>query len=524
MPSLPVDRPRHLRAAVLALLTPCLLLAACSSSDSSIASPAQPAPAAPSPSPTTPSPADAVRQENTLPGDPSWRTAVKRATDPTAISGYADKSAVDPGEPVRLFVSTTADRYTVTAYRMGWYGGDRARRIWRSAPQRGTVQDDAGYIAATRTHYAKWDPTTTLDTADWPPGMYLLRLAGDAGREWLVPLVVRSPDAEGRVVFLMADLTWQAYNEWGGRSSYTGPGAREDRSRAVSFSRPYANGSGAGKFLGYENPVVALAEKAGIPVSYVATSDLADGDDRPLAGAEGIVSLGHNEYWTVAEREAVTKARDGGTDLAFLGANTMYWRTRLEPGPQGMPLEVIHKDTDDPVDGPETTVRFRDEPNARPERSLVGMDYECYPATGRYTVTSRDFFLFDGLAPRAPLTDLVAVEVDRAYPLPGTPKSLQIVANSPTDCAGVPTVSTSTYYDTASGAGVFATGTMGWVLNGMRPGSPRDTRQFVRAVTSRLLERMLDGPLGERYPSRPNLDRFELGAQNTTGTVEPPLR
>lgn len=472
-------------------------------------------------SPSTP--ADLVRQENDLPGDPSWRTAVKNATDPTAMSGYADQSAVDPGDPLRLFVSTTADRYTVTAYRMGWYGGDRARRIWRSDPQRGRVQTDEGYIAATRTHYAKWDPTTTVDTTDWPPGMYLLRLAGDTGSEWLVPLVVRSPDATGRLVFLMADLTWQAYNTWGGRSTYTGPGAREDRSLAVSFSRPYANGSGAGKFLGYENPVVALAEKAGIPVAYVATSDLADGDEQPLAGAEGIVSLGHNEYWTVPQREAVTSARDDGTDLAFLGANTMYWRTRLEPGPQGLPLEVIHKDTSDPVDGAETTVRFRDEPNARPERSLVGMDYECYPASGSYTVTSPDFFLFDGLTPRQPLADLVAIEVDRAYPLPGTPKTLQIVANSPTDCDGVPTVSNSTYYDTQAGAGVFAAGTMGWVLNAMRPGSPRDTRQFVRAVTQRLFEQMLTGPMGERHPARPNLGRFELASDNTTGTVAPPL-
>ncbi len=500
-----------------------LLLAGCAATPTA-PPPASPPPAsAASPSTAVASLRDQVHHENALPGDPSWRKAAARAQDPTAMSAYADHSAVDPGDDVTLFVSTTADHYTVTAYRMGWYDGDRGRRVWQSGRQRGRVQDEVGFIQKTLTPYAKWRPSLPVDTSNWQPGMYLLRTAGDNGAEWLVPLVVRAPDADGRLVFLISDLTWQAYNDWGGRSAYTGPGGREDRSRAVSFSRPYANGSGTGKFLGYENPVIALAEKHDVPISYVATSDLADGASDQLRGAAGIVSLGHNEYWTVPERRAVTAARDSGTDLAFLGANTMYWRVRLEPGPQGLPLEVSYKEPADPQHGPQTTVRFRDAPHPEAERSLVGMDYECYPATGRYEVVADDFFLFAGAVPKASLPDLVAVEVDRAYPLPGTPRNLQVVANSPTDCAGTPTLSNSTYYSTRAGAGVFAVGTMGWVLHGLRPGAPSVTRRFVGTVTARLFQQMLAGPMGERHPARPNLNRFDLARDNTTGTVLPPL-
>lgn len=465
-------------------------------------------------------PENPVVTENQKPGDDSWKLAAKRADDPTAMSGYADHSSVDPGDPVTLFVSTTADSYTVSAYRVGWYGGDKARMVWTSDPQKGRQQTEQGFVQETLTPYAKWEPSLQVDTTDWLPGMYLMRLAGDRGAEWLVPLVVRSPDAEGRLVLLMSDLTWQAYNMWGGRSAYTGPGGFADRSRAVSFSRPYVNGSGTGKYLGYEHPVVVLAERLGIPVSYVATSDLSDGADAQLEGAQGVVSLGHNEYWTEAERSAVTRARDAGADLGFLGANTMYWRVRLEPGPQNMPQEVVFKSADeDPESGQQATARFRDGPQGEAERTLVGMDYECYPATGTYTIADPDFFLFSGAGTARTYDGLVDIEVDRAYPLPGTPKNLQVVASSPTDCNAVATVSNSTYYTTDSGAGVFAVGTMGWVLRALRGGTPAPTNRFAEKVTANLLLEMMRGRMGESHPAQPNLDKFDLPTQNTTGAA-----
>lgn len=479
---------------------------------------------APEPSATTMAdqPDNPVVVENQQEGDPTWRKAIAHADDPEQLSAYADRSSVTPGDPVGLHVSTTAAKYTVTAYRMGWYDGARARKVWTSPEQPGTRQTEQGFLEATRTPYAKWNQSLQVDTADWVPGMYLFRLTAANGAEWLVPLVVRSPDAEGRLVFIMSDLTWQAYNEWGSRSAYLSEeGGFEDRSRAVSFSRPYANGYGTGKYLAYEQPVVALAEKLGVPVSYVAASDLSDGSDELLRGAEGVVSLGHNEYWTQGERAAVTRARDAGTDLGFLGANTMYWRVRWQPdGPEGLPLQVIYKSADeDPDETRDTTARFRDPPDPRPERALVGMDYECYPATGTYTIATPNFFLFDGTDTSRTYAGLVDVEVDRAYPLPGTPRTLQVVANSPTTCSAAATVSNSTYYTVPSGAGVFAVGTMGWVLRALRRDAPKPTTRFAEKVSSNLLLAMMRGPMGQEHPSEPNLKSFDLSPVNTTGAA-----
>ena len=53
-----------------------------------------------------------------------------------AIEGFADRVSVAPGEPVRLYVSTTAGTWTVTAFRLG----ADARSVWTSPPQPGRRQ------------------------------------------------------------------------------------------------------------------------------------------------------------------------------------------------------------------------------------------------------------------------------------------------------------------------------------------------------------------------------------------------
>ena len=95
--------------------------------------------------------------------------------------------------------------------------------------------------------------------------------------------------------------TWQAYNTWGGYDLYKGPdGAYASRSLVVSLDRPY-DGNGADMFLTYERNVVKLAELMGLPLAYVTSMDIA-ADPHLLDGASALISLGHDEYWSPAER------------------------------------------------------------------------------------------------------------------------------------------------------------------------------------------------------------------------------
>ena len=55
----------------------------------------------------------------------------------------------------------------------------------------------------------------------------------------------------------------------------------------------------------------------------------------------GLVFPGHDEYWSAPMRRTVELARDSGTSLVFLSANTMYWQVELGPSPSGVPDRLL---------------------------------------------------------------------------------------------------------------------------------------------------------------------------------------
>ena len=157
-------------------------------------------------------------------------------------------------------------------------------------------------------------------------------------------------------------------------------------------------------------------------------------------------------------RDVVTKARAAGTNLAILGANTMYWRVRLEDD-GGQPARAAGRlprlgrrstrcASSDPA---ETTARFRDAPDPRPEHALLGMQYECYPVDTAYVVATPGWWGFAGTGVRAgdAIPGLVGPEADRVYPDRRLPRPLQILSQSPYDCRGAATVAHSVYFTPA---------------------------------------------------------------------------
>src|SRR5690348_14769473 len=190
--------------------------------------------------------------ENALPGDPHWD--IRHPGPPNAMLGYAGQASVLPGEPVTIYASTTARSFTVSAFRLGWYRGDLARLMWRSAAVPGHRQRKPVLIRPTNTVEAHWEPSLTVPTYGWPEGSYLLRLDAESGAQRFVPVTIRSATTAGKIVIKNGVETWQAYNTWGGYDLYHGPGGITDydhRSLAVSFDRPY-DASGALMFLYHE--------------------------------------------------------------------------------------------------------------------------------------------------------------------------------------------------------------------------------------------------------------------------------
>lgn len=462
--------------------------------------------------------------ENEHPGTIDWRIA--NVASAAGIEGYADRASARQGDTVTLYVSTAAPHFLVQAYRMGYYGGLGGRLVWQSPSQRGGLQAAPSRQSGTNMISAPWHPSLAVHVdASWPPGDYLLKLVGDGGQQRYVPLTVTDPSSTAALLIVNAVTTWEAYNNWGGYNLYNGPDLTfASRSRVVSFDRPYPSagsgseaGDGSGDFLSGEFPLVYFAESYGLDVTYVSDVDLHE-DGQQLAGSHrGLITLGHDEYWTAQMRSAVTAARDRGVNLAFLGANAVYRQIRLQPSALGPDRQIVDYKVaaEDPLTGHDNalvTVNWRDPPVNQPESALIGELFECNPAkTADAVVVDASSWLFDdtGIRNGATFKNLDGLWYDRVNPAYPTPANLDVLAHSPVSCAGVGgSYADMTYYSAPSGAGVFATGTTTWVCE-LTASCLQDPRthpdQRILQMTKNLLVAFSEGPAGTLHPSASNL-------------------
>jgi hypothetical protein len=470
------------------------------------------------------------------PGTPDWR--IIQPGPAHAIEGFADRTSALPSQPVQLFVSTTAATFTATAYRIGNYAGSDALQVWKSAPQPGVKQ--AHYVVQPPNHMvvAPWNPSLTLDTTGWQPGNYLIRLDGANTAQQFVPLTVRTPSNQGRIVIINAVTTWQAYNRWGGYSLYGGPtGKNSERARAVSFDRPYQADTmqGAGDFLYFELPFLLFAERSGHQLGYATDVDL-HADPHLLDAARAVITLGHDEYWSAAMRNNVALARDRGVNLAFLGGNEIYRHVRFADSPLGVNrVQVDYKNfREDPISNSnamDATQQWRDPPNPRPESVILGNFYRCNPVSADMVVAAPESWLLKGIvAPGQRLPGMVGNEysgVDLNQP---TPRPLQALFHSPVTCRGRPGFQDTTYYTAPSGAGVLSSGTQWWICGldpGCRfPGSAiTEVHRVFTAMTARLLDVFAQGRAGQQYPAVDNLVQLGIpGATTAPATSHMPAR
>jgi hypothetical protein len=457
--------------------------------------------------------------ENSLAGDPHW--AISNLGGEHAIEGYTGKASVLSGESFPLFVSSESTGFSVTAFRLGWYQGTGARKVWQSGTLRGGQQKSPAVLQPTNTVQTDWDPVIEVPTHDWPAGAYLLRLDADSGAQRYVPVTVRSASCAGAIVLKSCVQTWQAYNLWGGYDLYKdAAGVYANRSLVVSLDRPY-DVNGADYFLTYERNIVKLAEhmiagQGGLTLAYVSSMDIA-ADPHLLDGASALVSMGHDEYWTPEERANVTAARNSGVNLAFMGANACFRRTRLQSSALGSARQVVCYKTDytqDPEygkDPAEVTSDWREPPVSDPESSLIGTIYEGYPADAPYVVSSPDSWVFKGTGVREgqSFPHLVGIEYDRVNPAYPLERPIEVLSHSPLTCQGASSYGDSAYYTHSGGAGVFNAGTMRWVeaIYGDQPhGITGRTPDFVLRATMNVLRAFSDGPAAASYPARDNLD------------------
>ncbi|MFP8942592.1 N,N-dimethylformamidase beta subunit family domain-containing protein [Streptomyces fenghuangensis] len=417
------------------------------------------------------------------------------------IKGFTSESAVSPGESIDFRITVNPPQpFGVDVYRIGHYGGEGATKITTSPRLSGIVQPPP--LAADRTvscHH--WWLSWRLQIPDyWSTGAHVAVLTTADGHRSHVPFTVRD-ERPGDLLLVLPDVTWQAYNlfpedgrtgaslyhAWDGEGRLLG---EEEAAVTVSFDRPYA-GAGLPLHVGHAYDFIRWAERYGYDLAYADTRDLHAGRVDP-SRYRGLVFAGHDEYWSAPMRRAVEKARDSGTSLVFLSANTMYWQVELGPSPSGTPDRLM---TCRKRRGPGRPRRWRDQ--GEPEQQVLGVQYEGQvPRPHPMIVRNASHWLWEatGAAEGEELPGLVAGEADRYFPRTALPPHTGriLLAHSPYQGAsGTRRHQETSLYEAPSGALVFASGTFAWSPALDRPGH---TDSRIQRATANLLDHICKHP------------------------------
>lgn len=482
-----------------------------------------------------------VAAENKRPGTTAWQ--IPPTVDPSGIQGFANLSYGSVGDNVSLYVSTASPTFRVVAYRMGWYQGKGGRQIWASKLVTGQVQPTCPLTPGVNmVSCDNWTASLSMPiTRAFVQGDYLLKLVGTGGQESYVPLTVWDPTSTATYLMINRTFTEEGWNAYGGYSYYQGEGACApgtnsypvcNRARVVSFDRPYASGNGASDFLSNEYPLLQYSEERGLDTTYVSDVTL-DANPQIALRHKAILSLGHDETWSLNERMAVQSAQAQGVNIVFFGAAAVLRHVRLQSSPLGPDREEVNyrDSSEDPLNTPGNQLNVTGNTWASPPTSwsevpLVGEVYSGYLTGGNvaaFVVSDASAWIYKGtnLANGAPLPGVVQSDIDHVGPGQTGSQQIQVLGHSPVPLASVytnqgtwggVTYSDMTYYtDPTSQAGVVDTGTVNWI-NALAPcaaSSPACPATLVQRITGNLLWLFGQGPSGRTTPSVANTQSIQ---------------
>ena len=285
---------------------------------------------------------NAIVTENALPGNPALEWNIAGRADPS-IQGFATNLSVNKGEIVNFKIKTDASTYSINIYRIGFYQGNGARFVKKIEINQAQQQPADLYDSQTgKTDCSNWAVSASWDVpVSSVSGLYIAKLMRSNGGANHIIFIVRDDNGTSDLLFKTADATWQAYNNYGGNSFYKGtlygsgtsiPVPGYSHAPKISYSRPFNNRNGSRNwFTDAEFPMVRFLEKNGYDVSYTTCENMAKDPTAILPSKNKVlISVGHDEYWSAAERQKFENSRNAGVHLAFFSGNEVYWKTRWE--------------------------------------------------------------------------------------------------------------------------------------------------------------------------------------------------
>ncbi|HSH93462.1 MAG TPA: N,N-dimethylformamidase beta subunit family domain-containing protein [Roseimicrobium sp.] len=303
---------------------------------------------------------DLIRKENQRQGTKDWML-VKTGVDPKTkyrcpwIEGYCSRTSVKAGEKIAFHVSTNpASAFRIDIYRTGYYGGLGGRHMTTLGSFKGVTQPEPAE-GPKRLKECRWEPCTEFTIpADWVSGVYVGKLTAEKeGWQSYVIFIVRD-DRKADFLFQCSDTTWQAYNRWPNQYSLYDNGKSQWYWGAgvdISFDRPYGKycqifdaplSTGSGEWFLWEFPIAYWLEQQGYDITYISNLD-SHTNPASLLRAKGLISVGHDEYYSIEMFNQLKAAVQSGLNIAFLSGNTCCGRIQFHPSATGVPNRIFER-------------------------------------------------------------------------------------------------------------------------------------------------------------------------------------
>ena len=355
-------------------------------------------------------------------------------------AAFAQRSA-RPGDPVTLVVRTDAQSLTAQFL----HSGPETEPTYANDVINGVPMGDPLSVDW-RAHMNGPAPIQLQVGADWPSGVYAVRLDAADGRIGFAPLVVRPAAPAARIAVVMPTSTWGAYNFYDADGDGWGDTwyARW-RTKVADLTRPNPSRGVPFRYRSYDLAFQHWLAQTGKLVDTYADEDLEQfATPQALRAAyDLLVFPGHTEYVTTRVYDLVEAFRDLGGNLFFLSANNFFRRVDRKNGKLTLVDEWRNL--------------------GRPESALLGVQYiasDRGQRHGPFTVVGADVapwaFAGTGLANGSTFGSY-GIEIDARSP--SSPPSTQVLATIP-DLFGAGRSAEMTYYEHWSGAKVFSAGAL----------------------------------------------------------------
>lgn len=376
------------------------------------------------------------------------------------MSGYTDKISVTPGDTLHFKTSTSAKEFSATIMRFG-KKTDKLKII-NNIP--GKIQNVPDFSWS---HGCGWMTTLTfVIPLNFQPGIYSVRFKDSNNSiSWTTFIVKPVHNGRTPLAVIVATNTWNAYNNWGGKSVYH---PKNDFSYYVSYDRPnpqmVPNDEEHNHTAAAEVLLLSWLEKNGY--DYDTFTDVDLHSNSSLLNKYKTLILGvHTEYWSFQMMNHLKQFLNNGGNLIYLGGNGLYWKVTFDSKNRIM---ECRKDGSTHTHTGERGGLWRELEDA--EAKLLGIEYteEGYNTFAPYKIIKASHWIFKGtdlmngdLIGKSGLNGVAASgwetdKIDKKY----SPSNIQLLAKGTNPGEGGADM---IYYDHPGGGFVFSVGSLSFV-------------------------------------------------------------